>query len=171
MPLKTWLQNHSLKHELENILTTSVPVRETPFWKAYQTEWEGVLTLIVYWGSDHHRGALAAEGLHALTEYLNERFGTEQMDRPAAILLVVASAGADVADPFASLAGINALLETLAVLTITQDITINGVLQGPLGTYGGASLLLASVCHTLWCTSPEDLHLMGRLKSDYTATA
>lgn len=163
MILKTWSQTPSLKAALDRILETATPLKKTPCWRVFAHEVEGYPnSLIVHWPAHHSHGALHAEGVNSLIRFFTGDFPNLQAKIPVdTVFLVLASAGADVKHPFDSLVAINHLLETLLALRKNHSLTLYGALLEPPGTYGGASLLLAATCQTIWCHSPSSLHLVG----------
>jgi hypothetical protein len=163
LSIQTWSQNPSLKASLQQVLDTAIPIAETQYWRIFVAPIEETPSLVIHWRATVGKGAMHPDGLSSLIACLGKPLDRLMQDMPQkACFLVMASAGADVSAPFTSLTGINQLLETLLHVSKRYRLPLTGVLESPMGTYGGASLLLASTCDTLWAEDPADLHLIGK---------
>lgn len=159
VPIKTWSQNPPRKQALQKALQAMSVVADEAPWVLGSATWDDEPCLLLHWQATLHMGVLSPQPLALLGEAL-PRLLAKHPDVKT-LVWVMASAGADLDDPFDSLREINTVLETLVRLKHLYGLTVEGVIQEPLGTYGGASLLMATLCNTLWCDSPADLHLTG----------
>jgi hypothetical protein len=159
--LKTWSQNPSLEAAIQNCLEYNSPIFQNSYWKLFQTEIEGNQACVIYWYSTVHSGALIPEGVNALVTWLE----TWQVNGIQAIYFIFDnSAGADVTTPFESLTCINRLIEVLSRIKLNYSLTIIGCVMGFRGTFGGSSILMTTICDTLWCHQQESLHVLGKAR-------
>ncbi len=164
MPLPILSPTPRLKTALYNTLETESPWQATSDWGCwYWPDTFSGASFAVRWQPPSSQRALNAQGLRSLSWTLRSPAFSAWLDQNGIAhgYWIITSAGADVHDPFASFKALNQLIETVLDLKHTHSMSFTGVVDTPLGTYGGASLFLATVCDSLWCDTPTDLHLLG----------
>ncbi len=150
-----------LKHFLQTVKHTAIPWWVGPSARLFSEHYQETPCLIVHWEPKTVHRALTAVAIKPLSEKLKTCFEETTAPGWKTLYWVMGSAGADVKAPFESLTALNVLLQDLWLLRLPKNLSIEGVLEEPLGTYGGASLLLASVCKTIWCERLNSFHLVG----------
>ncbi len=160
MQIKHWSQNPSHKLWLDQILETAHPVDAVENWQLYDTiSLKNQSALLIAWRPERYKGALVGSTVQYLSAALKKRLN--QNPDYQSLYLVIGSAGADVRQPFDSLAAINELIMLIADWSLTLKRPVIGCLVEPPGSYGGASLWLSTLCSELWCEDEQSFHLVG----------
>lgn len=154
-----WQSNPQLKVTLDSQWDEPARVIGSDLcWRLLSLTVDSAVYLGIDWQGGPHAGALSSGSMSRLRAALSEVLATQNFQ---ALWLRMASSGADLHDPFASLIEINSFIETLDQQKRLHDLTIIGEVLSPQGTYGGASLILATICDELYMTDPSDWHLLG----------
>lgn len=159
--IKTWKENLYLKQDIYTSLSKA-PVIKRVSWQCYKSQISGITAWIVQWLSSEHKGALKGERVAEFSYFMDDALKRNAFDEIKKLFILMQSSGADLVSPFESLVEINRLMEILSLISFKYHVEINGVVEQPVGVYGGASLLMASTCDNIWCESPLDIHITAR---------